>query len=160
MGTSLAMPAWFVMLADGLGRSGQFSEAFELIEKSINQSERWGERHFEADAFRVKGSLLLGTSSQGEAEQAYLKSMEIARHQEAKMWELRAASDLARLWNDQGRKSQAKDLLSKTHALFTEGFQLPCASGGKPSTQYFALINLLGTECDNEGKPTPLSWCN
>ena len=60
-GTLLFMPAFFVLLADGLGRSAQFEEALQLIEKSLDQIERWGERQFEADAYRVQSKPIAST---------------------------------------------------------------------------------------------------
>jgi predicted ATPase len=126
-GTLLFMPEFFVLLADSLGRIGEFEEAFQLIEKSLDQSDQWGERQFEADAHRVRAGLLLlqDAFNQDEAERNYVKAIEVARRQDAKLWELRAATGLARLWRDQGRKKEARELLLQVYGWFTEGFGVP-----------------------------------
>ena len=71
---------------------------------------------------RHKGRLLLRQGDSGAAEELYRKALSIAREQEAKLWELRAAASLARLHRDQGRHAEARDLLAPVYGWFTEGF--------------------------------------
>jgi tetratricopeptide (TPR) repeat protein len=132
-GSAVLLPGFFVMLASGFGQNGQFAEAFEAIDKSLDQSERWGERWPEAEAYRVKAALLLAKDNPDpEAAQIALeRALEVARSQEAKTWELRAATDLARLWRDQGKKNQARDLLAPTYEWFTEGLEVPVLQKAK-----------------------------
>jgi predicted ATPase/class 3 adenylate cyclase len=132
-GSAVLLPGFFVMLASGFGQNGKFPEAFEFIDKSLEQSERWGERWPEAEAYRVKAALLLAKDNPDpEAAQIALKSaLEVARNQEAKTWELRAATDLARLWRDQGKKNEARDVLAPTYEWFTEGLGLPTLRAAK-----------------------------
>jgi predicted ATPase len=69
--------------------------------------------------------LSLSTPDEAAAEAAFVCALEVARGQGAKMWELRAATILARLWRDQGKQGDARDLLAPIHAWFTEGFDTP-----------------------------------
>jgi tetratricopeptide (TPR) repeat protein len=132
-GSNVVLPGFYVMLASGFGQNGQFAEAFEFIDKSLEQSERWGERWPEAEAYRVKAALLLAKDDPDpETAQIALESaLEVARSQQAKTWELRAATDLARLWRDQGKKKQALDLLAPTYEWFTEGLSAPVLQEAK-----------------------------
>jgi len=92
-----------------------------------------GERFYEAELYRLKGELMLArskvqslksqvTAPQGEAEACFLKAIEIARQQQAKSWELRAAISLARLWQSQAKSAEAHRMLSEVYNWFTEGF--------------------------------------
>lgn len=74
------------------------------------------------ELYRIKGELLLSQNLQSEAEQSLLSSLTTARQQNAKSFELRAATDLARLWHDQGKRAEARDLLAPVYGWFTEGF--------------------------------------
>ena len=85
-------------------------------------SERTGERWFLAELSRRKGQLLLRQGHTEAAEELYRKALGIAREQEAKLWELRAAVSLAQLWRDQGSGAEAHDLLAPIYGWFTEGF--------------------------------------
>ena len=87
--------------------------------------DRTGERWFEAELNRHKGQLLLRQGRTQAAEELYHRALAIAREQQAKLWELRAAVSLARLWRDQGRRSEAHDLLAPVYSWFTEGFDTP-----------------------------------
>jgi predicted ATPase len=81
-------------------------------------------RAFEAELYRVKGELILARLSPDheEAEACFRKALEVARSQSAKFFELRAANRLARLWQGQGRKDEARELLAPVYGWFTEGF--------------------------------------
>jgi predicted ATPase len=86
---------------------------------------RTGERLLAAELNRHKGQLLLRQGHTEAAEELYRKAMNIAREQEAKLWELRAAASLARLRRDQRRRAEARDLLAPVYGWFTEGFDTP-----------------------------------
>ena len=101
------------------------TEALEFVTKT-------GGRWNEAEVHRVKGELLLARSpsDQAEAEASFRKALDVARDQSAKSWELRAATSLARLWQQQGGKDEARQLLAPVYDWFTEGFDtrdLKCA---------------------------------
>ncbi len=83
-----------------------------------------GYRWSEAELHRLKGELLLQQSPDNhtEAETCYHQALDIARTQQAKSWELRAATSLARLWQSQGKRQDAYDLLAPVYGWFTEGF--------------------------------------
>ena len=87
--------------------------------------ERTGERWFEAELHRHKGQLLVRRGHIEAAEELYHKALDIAKKQQAKLWELRAAASLARLRRDQGRCAAARDLLAPVYGWFTEGFDTP-----------------------------------
>jgi predicted ATPase len=95
------------------------------LNDALQIAERTGERWLEAELYRHKGRLLLRKGHPEAAEELYCKALSIARQQEAKMWELRAAASLARLRRDQGRRSEARDLLAPVYGWFTEGFEMP-----------------------------------
>ena len=92
--------------------------------EAVAQIERpgWEERWYYAEILRIRGSLLLLNSESEAAERSYLASLDWARTQQAKSWELRAAMSMARLWRDHGKRQQAHDLLAPVYSWFTEGF--------------------------------------
>jgi predicted ATPase len=79
------------------------------------------ERMFEAELHRVVGDALLSMQRKGEAEVEFTRALAIARQQQAKSWELRAAMSLARLWRDQGKVQQGYELLAPVYGWFAEG---------------------------------------
>jgi predicted ATPase len=82
------------------------------------------ERRWDAELYRLKGELLRAraTEQDTEAETCFRLALDIARHQQAKSWELRAATSLARLWQRQGKKEEAQRMLGEIYGWFTEGF--------------------------------------
>jgi class 3 adenylate cyclase/predicted ATPase len=105
--------------------AGQIEQALALLDGALESMERVRGRWFAAEPNRHKGELLLRQGRPEAAEHLYRKALSIARDQEAKLWELRAAVSLARLWGDQGRQAEARDLLAPVYAWFTEGFETP-----------------------------------
>jgi predicted ATPase len=103
---------------------GDLERALALIGEAIEQIERpgWEERQYYAEALRVKGWLLSLKGDPGAAERAYLASLDWARTQQAKSWELRTATSYARLLREQGRVGEAYELLAPVYGWFTEGF--------------------------------------
>ena len=95
-----------------------------LIDEVIAQIERpgWEERYYYAETLRIKGWLLSLKGDPEGAERAYIASLDWARTQQAKSWELRTATSYARLMRDQGRVGEAHDLLAPVYGWFTEGF--------------------------------------
>ena len=94
------------------------AEAGEIIERTQ-------ERYNEGQLHRPRGDLLNTTGDQAAAERNYHQALEVAKWQRAKLWELRAATSLARLWRDQGKRREARDLLAPIYGWFTEGFDTP-----------------------------------
>jgi predicted ATPase len=119
------MPHFTALLARACDIAGQFEEALTLLDDALQIVERTGERWFAAELNRHKGQLLLRQGDSEAAEQLYRKALSIAKEQEAKLWELRAAASLARLRRDQGRPAEARDLFAPVYGWFTEGFDTP-----------------------------------
>jgi class 3 adenylate cyclase/predicted ATPase len=117
-------PYFKSMLAEGKARLGDLEGALDLIDEVIAQIERpgWEERQYFAEALRIKGWLLARKGDPEEAERACIASLDWARTQQAKSWELRTATSYARLMRDQGRGGEARDLLAPIYGWFTEGF--------------------------------------
>jgi len=116
---------WFLaVLAEACGKAGQIAEGRHALEEALEAVQNSGERFYEAEVYRLKGALLLqdAPASQEEAEAHFQQALEVARRQQAKSWELRAAMSLARLWQRQGKRAEARELLAPVYGWFTEGF--------------------------------------
>ena len=109
-------------LALAHARAGQAEAALDLLSEALAAVEDMDERVFEAELHRIIGDALLSMQRRGEAEVEFTRALAIARQQQAKSWELRAAMSLARLWRDQGKERQARELLAPVYGWFTEGF--------------------------------------
>jgi predicted ATPase len=121
-GAEVYVPYHTALLAGAYEIAGQIDEAVTLLDDALQIVERTGERWFAAELHRHKGRLLARQGHPETAEEPYRKALRIAREQDAKMWELRAAVSLARLRRDQGHRSEARDLLAPVYGWFTEGF--------------------------------------
>jgi predicted ATPase len=119
------MPSYIAFLARAYEIAGQMEDALTHLDDALQIVERTGERWLEAELHRQRGQLLLKQGNPEAAEQLYRKALSIAREQEAKLWELRAAVSLARLRRDQDRHAEARDLLTPIYGWFTEGFDTP-----------------------------------
>ena len=128
-GASLFRPWYLCRLADVSGTVGRFEEGLAAVAEATAIMERTGECLDEARLLRLKGDLVLRRSGveaepvvQTEAEECFRKSIAIARQQEARSYELNAATSLSRLWEQQGKKEQARQMLAETCGWFSEGF--------------------------------------
>ena len=117
-------PHWLTLLAEGCGKAGRIEEALDILRQSLAEVERTGIRYHEAEMHRLEGELRLGFDEE-RSEVCFQRAIGIARAQQAKSWELRAALSLARLWQRQGKPDQARELLAPIYGWFTEGFELP-----------------------------------
>jgi predicted ATPase len=126
-GADLTHPLRLTRLACCLARPGRLDEGLEALTEALARIERTGERWWEAETHRLRGDLLLQRSPAAldQAERCYQRAIKRARQQSAKSLELRAATSLARLWRDQGKRAEARDLLSPVYRWFTEGFDTP-----------------------------------
>jgi predicted ATPase len=139
---------FFAMLAEACGKVGQVEEGLSVLAETLALVDKLGERYYEVELYRLKGELTLQQESQKsksksqkskvpkpkaqslnpnshtgvEAEAYFLKAIEIARHQQAKSLELRAVTSLARLWQQQGKRKEAYEMLAGIYSWFTEGF--------------------------------------
>jgi predicted ATPase len=124
-GSLLWMPHYFALLARACEIAGRIEEGVTLLDDASAVAEQTGERLVTAELNRHKGRLLLRQGHSEAAEEQYLEALSIAQEQQAKLWELRAATSLARLRRDQGRRTAAHDLLAPVYGWFTEGFDAP-----------------------------------
>jgi len=124
-GAELGVPDFLALLARAYEITGQIKEAMTQLNDALQVVERTDERWFEAELYRQKGHLLLRQGHAEAAEELYRKALGIAQEQKAKLWESRAAVSVARLWCDQGRRGEARDLLAPVYGWFTEGFDTP-----------------------------------
>jgi predicted ATPase/class 3 adenylate cyclase len=116
-------PHYHSLLAILQARAGDMQDSLSAIRKAKELIAETGEYLWHADVLRIEGELrLLFGGSIKEAEASFVQALEVARQQQAKSWELRAAMSMARLWRDQGKRQQARDLLAPMYGWFTEGF--------------------------------------
>ncbi|OBF38122.1 hypothetical protein A5724_10320 [Mycobacterium sp. ACS1612] len=114
---------WFhAVLADAYGALGEFGQGIQLLDEALQIVERNDERLYEAEVHRIKGELLRRQHSHADAERCFQRALAVARQQQAKSWELCAATSLARLWLQQNRIEDARSLLTPVYDWFTEGF--------------------------------------
>jgi predicted ATPase/DNA-binding winged helix-turn-helix (wHTH) protein len=124
-GTALIRPYHLALLADAYGRQGQWQDAIDTVSEALATAERTGERWYEAELHRLRAELMRrrGGIELAAVEAELQQALDIAQQQQARALALRAATSLARLWCEQGRRGPARDLLAPVYAAFTEGWQ-------------------------------------
>ena len=123
-GTQLGQAPVLAQLAEVYWRTGQTAAGLQALTEASVVMDTTGERWWAAETYRLKGELLLqqGVQETSAVETCYRHAMDIARQQHAKSWELRATTSLARLWQGQGKREEARALLAPIYGWFTEGF--------------------------------------
>jgi class 3 adenylate cyclase/tetratricopeptide (TPR) repeat protein len=123
-GGKMGNPTWKAFLAEATALSGDIDNALDLIDEIVAQIERpgWEERRNYAEILRLRGWMLSLKGDLEGAERNFLASLDWARRQQAKMWELRTSTTLALLWQSQGKRQDAYELLAPVYSWFTEGF--------------------------------------
>ena len=123
-GAAMVLPWFLSRLSGAYAELGQFDDAWRCIGEAMTAVETTKERWCEAEVHRVAGEIALKSSEHdvAKAEAYFERALSVARQQQAKSWELRAAMSLARLWRDQGKVQQARELLAPVYGWFTEGF--------------------------------------
>ena len=123
-GATWFAPTYLSHLARAYADIGQFDDALRCLSEATNAIDTTGERWFEAEVYRTAGEITLKSpqADTAKAEAYFEQALAVARLQQAKSWELRAAMSLARLWRDQGKPQQARELLAPVYGWFTEGF--------------------------------------
>jgi predicted ATPase len=123
-GATVLIPSYLSSLARAYADLGRFDDAWRYIDEAMKAVETTKEKLFEAEIRRIAGEITLLSPQRVAAEaQAYFeRALTVARQQQAKSWELRAAMSMARLWCDHGKAQQARELLAPTYDWFTEGF--------------------------------------
>ena len=122
IGAEVGATGFLWALADGYRKARQVEEGLAVVSEGLASAEKTGERFWEAQLHHVKGMLLLMQGDEAEAEASFHKAIEVARRQQAKSWELRATVSLCRLWQEQGRIDEARQMLTEIYGWFTEGF--------------------------------------
>jgi class 3 adenylate cyclase/predicted ATPase len=140
-GATLFMPQHLTNLARARSELGQFGDAWRFIGEAIEAIEKTKERWWEAEVNRLAGEIALKSlePDAAKAEAYFERALAVARKQQAKSLELRASMSLARLWRDQGKRQQARELLAPVYGWFTEGFDTRDLKEAK------ALLEELGT---------------
>jgi predicted ATPase len=151
-GAEIERSHWLALLAEAYGKVGRSEEGLSVLVEALAEVQRNGIRYYEAELYRLQGQLMLqsqqvedksqtshgqvednsagtntqhlapSTQAEAEAEACFLKAIEIARKQQAKSLELRAVMSLSQLWQQQGKKDEARQLLAEIYGWFTEGF--------------------------------------
>ena len=122
---TLGQPSCLVLLAEAAGHAGQVAEGLRFLAEALTAFEASGRGDGLVEVHRLQGELLLrqGPRPQWvEAEACFQQALAVARQQQAKSWELRAALSLSRLWQQQGKRTEVRALLAPIYNWFTEGF--------------------------------------
>jgi predicted ATPase len=124
---------WLGMLAEAYGKAGQINAGLTALTEALAAVEKNGECYYEAELYRLKGVLLLEQTIPDacQAEACFQQALAIARRQQARSLELRAALSLSRLWQRQGKRAAAYDVLATVYGWFTEGFDTPDLQNAK-----------------------------
>jgi predicted ATPase len=124
-GATQYLPSWLSYLGAAHAELGQPDEAWRCISEAVTAIETTKERWCEAEANRIAGEIALKSPQRdtAKAEIYFERALAVARQQQAKSWELRAAMSMARLWRDQGKRDEARELLAPVYGWFTEGFE-------------------------------------
>jgi predicted ATPase len=123
-GQALFQPLHLLLMAEAAGHTGQVEEGLRVLAEALTMMEATGQGDMLAEMYRLHGTLLLRQAipDARQAEACFQHALAIARCQQAKAWELRAAMSLARLWQHQGKRQAAYNLLAPIYHWFTEGF--------------------------------------
>jgi predicted ATPase len=123
-GAKVFRPYGLALLAEASAKLARHEAGLTLLAEALKMTNDTEERRWDAELYRLKGELLRAraTEQDTEAETCFRQALDIARHQQAKSWELRAATSLARLWQRQGQRAAARQVLAEVYGWFTEGF--------------------------------------
>jgi predicted ATPase len=123
-GIELGLAYYLALLAEGYRQAGQGEEGLTALTEALATAHRTGDRWCEAELYRLQGEFLLqqDDSHQQQAEACFQQALVLARQQQAKSWELRAAMSLGRLWHQHGEREAARQMLAPVYNWFTEGF--------------------------------------
>jgi tetratricopeptide (TPR) repeat protein len=131
LGYTAFMPWLLALLGDACRMAGQWQAALEHFAEARRLAEDTEERWYQAETVRLTGGSLAAMGDRASAEASYHEAIAIAQQQNAKLWELRAATSLAQLWRDDGRRTEAHALLAPVYGWFTEGFETPVLKEAK-----------------------------
>jgi predicted ATPase len=122
----LFAPLNALMMAEVEAGAGRTDAAMSIADETLGRVDRSGQHWFDAEVHRIRGEFLLKHQSDDStaAEAAFMRAMEVAHSQQARTFELRAATSMARLWRDRGKRREARELLAPVYGWFTEGFDM------------------------------------
>jgi predicted ATPase len=145
IGGTLFAPLHLSYLAAAHADLGQFDDAWRCIGEAMSATEATKERWSEAEVNRIAGEIALKSPEPDteKAEAYFERALSVARQQQAKSWELRAAMSLARHWRDQGKVQQARELLAPVYGWFTEGFDTRDLKEARALLERLAADSLL-----------------
>jgi adenylate cyclase len=122
-GSEATRPCFLALLAEAYGTMGQPEAGLTMLAEALTLVDKTGERWYEPELYRLKGTLLLqSVANHGEAQTCFHHALNVTRAQQARSLELRAATSLSRLWQQQGKRAEAYQLLAEIYSWFTEGF--------------------------------------
>jgi predicted ATPase len=123
-GATVWQPYFLGLLVEAYGADGHLGEGLHALAEALAVMDTTGGRFYAAELHRLKGALLLqlAVPDAAQAEACFHHALDVARQQQAKSWELRAATSLAHLWQSQGKRAEAHALLAPIYGWFTEGF--------------------------------------
>ena len=123
-GAEIVRPYFLALLSEAHRKAGQTEAGLRVVAEALSEGDETGQRYYEAELYRLKGELLLAQAVNNctVAETCFHKAIAIAQNQSAKSLELRASTSLAKLWQQQGKRQDAYDLLAPVYNWFTEGF--------------------------------------
>ena len=126
-GAEVRVPSYLGMLGAAYTQLARFEDAHKVLDEALAVAEKNDDRCYEAELHRLRGELLLAESPDrlSDAEVCFRRAIETARHQHSKGWELRATISLARLWQRQGRRGDARTALAAVYGTYTEGLTTP-----------------------------------
>jgi predicted ATPase len=142
-GAGIQLPGWLALLADAWVWVGQPRDGLPAVDEALALLASTGERCYEAELYRLRGEMLCqvtqhAAAGQSDATAHFQQALRLTRQQQSRAWELRAALSLARLWQQQGKRTEAYDLLAPIYSWFTEGFDTADLQEAK------ALLEALG----------------
>jgi class 3 adenylate cyclase/predicted ATPase len=127
IGAGVSLTQWLSVAAEAHAGTGQFEEAFTILDQAVETGEAIAETFYTPELLRLRGEWMLASSPSDEVsvEKHFHRALKIARQHSMKALELRASTSLARLWRDQGKRAEAHSLLAPIYGWFTEGFDAP-----------------------------------
>jgi class 3 adenylate cyclase/predicted ATPase len=137
-GTVAGTPRVLMRLAAAYAQLGRPAEGLNCLAEAAQIIEATEERNSEAELHRLRGDLLNATGDRSAAEQSYHRALAVVERQSAKLFELQATTSLARFWRDQGKRTEARDLLAPVYGWFTEGFDTPLLQDAKSLLEQLA----------------------
>jgi len=156
IGTRQQHGYFLALLAEALNQAGRVAEGLEALREGMDVARKTNEPFYEAELNRLKGDALVksGVASPAEAESCFHRAIEIARQQQAKSFELRAVMSLARLWQQQGKREEARTMLEEIYGWFTEGFDTADLNDARVLRDKLMDFSLQAGSSEKEGRTT------